>query len=141
MLRSLADLKLWCYDLAILVFLCNKESLGHFELLVFHKLYLRLYVSKESEVLLLGWFEQLRNKLGSIAGKILLVLSGFVEGLLGALDVLLHNLKEGFIGVQQKLVFLQVDIFWRNRVLAKVRTNHNAEAIAANDCLVQSFKH
>jgi hypothetical protein len=36
MLRGLAGLQLWGYDLAVLVLLSNKERLGHFELLVFH---------------------------------------------------------------------------------------------------------
>jgi len=118
-------------DAVSLVFVDNEKGLSCFEVQALQHLDLGFDMSEQSQVLLLCRLEKLGGKLSGVTRQVLFVLESFLEALLGTLAILLHYLEESLVGVEEKLIFLQVDVLGGDGVFAKVSPHKDAETVLA----------
>ena len=88
-------------------------------------------------MLLRGWFEQLWSQLGNITSDRGSALYSFLVALMSCLVVLLHYQEESFVSIEEHLIFLNIDILWRNGVFTKISSHKNTEAIFADNIFIK----
>ena len=96
-------------------------------------------VSQKALRLLTCWLAQPIFELCRVLRHARAVLVGLLEALLRRLAVLLQQLEQGFEGVQQHLILLNVDVLGRDGVLAQVGAQQDAIGVLAHNVLFDAL--